>query len=32
MWYFTWTLGISVAVLLSVVNALWVEAQGVDPD
>ena len=27
MWYFTWILGIGFAVLLSVVNALWLENQ-----
>jgi len=27
MWYFTWTLGTSMAVLLAVVNALWFESQ-----
>ena len=27
MWYFTWILGIGFAVLLAVVNALWLEAQ-----
>lgn len=32
MWYFTWILGIAMAVLLAVVNALWFEAQGVDSD
>lgn len=32
MWYFTWTLGITMAVLLALVNALWFEAQGTDPD
>jgi len=31
MWYFSWTLGIAMAVLLAVVNALWFEAQRVDP-
>lgn len=31
MWYFSWILGTTMAVLLSVVNALWFEAQGVDP-
>jgi len=31
MWYFSWILGTSMAVLLAVVNALWFEAQGVDP-
>ena len=25
MWYFTWALGISFAVLLSILNALWSE-------
>ncbi|MFZ6724377.1 cytochrome bd-I oxidase subunit CydX [Undibacterium sp. MH2W] len=28
MWYFSWMLGTSMAVLLAVVNALWFEAQG----
>lgn len=27
MWYFTWILGLGFAVLLSIVNALWFEAQ-----
>lgn len=27
MWYFSWMLGTSMAVLLAVVNALWFEAQ-----
>ena len=27
MWYFTWILGIGFAVLLAVVNALWLENQ-----
>jgi cyd operon protein YbgT len=31
MWYFSWALGVAMAVLLSVVNAMWFEAQGVDP-
>lgn len=26
MWYFTWILGLGFAVLLAVVNALWLEA------
>jgi cyd operon protein YbgT len=30
MWYFTWVLGLGFAVLLSVVNALWLEAQDED--
>lgn len=32
MWYFSWMLGTAMAVLLAVVNALWFEAQHVDPD
>ncbi|MFN6962063.1 MAG: cytochrome bd-I oxidase subunit CydX [Rhodocyclaceae bacterium] len=27
MWYFAWILGLAMAVLLAVVNALWYEAQ-----
>jgi cytochrome bd-I ubiquinol oxidase subunit X len=27
MWYFAWILGIGFAVLLSIVNAMWYEAQ-----
>jgi cyd operon protein YbgT len=27
MWYFTWILGLGFAVLLSVVGAMWLEAQ-----
>ncbi|MEJ2117489.1 MAG: cytochrome bd-I oxidase subunit CydX [Alphaproteobacteria bacterium] len=27
MWYFAWVLGLGFAVLLSVVNAMWYEAQ-----
>lgn len=27
MWYFTWVLGLAMAILLAVVNALWFEAQ-----
>lgn len=27
MWYFTWILGLTVAVLLAVLNAMWFEAQ-----
>ena len=26
MWYFTWILGLGFAVLLAIVNALWLEA------
>lgn len=32
MWYFSWMLGTAMAVLLAVVNALWFETQGIDPD
>lgn len=27
MWYFAWILGIAAAVMLSVLNAMWYEAQ-----
>lgn len=27
MWYFAWVLGISAAVMLAVLNAMWFEAQ-----
>ena len=27
MWYFTWVLGLAMAILLAVVNSLWFEAQ-----
>ncbi|NTV95483.1 MAG: cytochrome bd-I oxidase subunit CydX [Thiobacillus sp.] len=27
MWYFAWILGLSAAVMLSVLNAMWYEAQ-----
>lgn len=27
MWYFTWILGLGFAVLLAVVNALWLEVK-----
>jgi cyd operon protein YbgT len=29
MWYFTWVLGLTMAILLAVVNAMWFEAQQV---
>lgn len=30
MWYFTWILGVSLAVALGIVNALWLEAEDLD--
>ena len=27
MWYFTWVLGLTMAVLLAVINAMWFELQ-----
>lgn len=27
MWYFTWVLGLAMAVLLAILNAMWFEAQ-----
>lgn len=32
MWYFTWILGLSAALLLGVLNAMWYEAQGAEED
>jgi cyd operon protein YbgT len=32
MWYFTWILGLGFAVLLSIVSALWLEAQEANGD
>lgn len=28
MWYLSWALGVSFAIFLSVLNALWVEEKG----
>ena len=30
MWYFAWMLGLTMAILLAVVNALWFEMQELD--
>lgn len=27
MWYFTWILGLGVAVMFAVINAMWLEAR-----
>lgn len=27
MWYFSWVLGTAMAVLLAIVNAMWLESQ-----
>lgn len=32
MWYFTWVLGLAMAVLLAVLNAMWFEVQQNDAD
>lgn len=32
MWYFTWVLGLTMAILLAVVNAMWFEAQEANTD
>jgi len=32
MWYFTWILGLSAALLLAVLNAMWYEAQATDDE
>ncbi|HEY0906723.1 MAG TPA: cytochrome bd-I oxidase subunit CydX [Methylophilus sp.] len=30
MWYFTWLLGVGFAVLLAILNAMWLESGGFD--
>ncbi len=30
MWYFTWVLGLTMAILLAVLNAMWFELQECD--
>jgi cyd operon protein YbgT len=30
MWYFTWVLGLTMAILLAVINALWHELEDHD--
>ena len=30
MWYFTWILGLTAAILLAAMNAMWYEAQDID--
>lgn len=32
MWYFTWILGLTAALLLAVINAMWYEAQNPDDE
>ena len=32
MWYFTWILGLTAALLLDVLNAMWYEAQANDDE
>ena len=32
MWYFTWILGLTAALLLAVLNAMWYEAQDTDKE
>ena len=32
MWYFSWILGLTAALLLAVMNAMWYEAQGQDDE
>jgi cytochrome bd-I ubiquinol oxidase subunit X len=30
MWYFTWILGIGVALGFGIINVMWLESQGVE--
>ena len=32
MWYFTWILGLTAALLLAVMNAMWYEAKSKDDE
>lgn len=32
MWYFAWILGVSLACSFGILNALWLEAHGLDTD
>lgn len=32
MWYFAWILGIVAALSLGVINAMWLEAEGIAED
>ena len=32
MWYFTWILGLTAALLIAAMNAMWYEAQGIDEE
>lgn len=30
MWYFTWILGVGLALAFGIINVLWLEAEGID--
>jgi cyd operon protein YbgT len=30
MWYFTWILGVGVALAFGIINVMWLEAEGLD--
>ncbi|MCG8487290.1 MAG: cytochrome bd-I oxidase subunit CydX [Chromatiales bacterium] len=32
MWYFTWILGVSLALALGIINVMWYEAEYAEPD
>lgn len=32
MWYFTWILGLTAALALGVINAMWYDAREEDPE
>lgn len=32
MWYFTWILGLLLACSFGIINAMWLEAQGISND
>lgn len=32
MWYFAWILGVLLACTLGIINAMWLESNGIDDD
>jgi cytochrome bd-I ubiquinol oxidase subunit X len=32
MWYFTWVLGLGLALIFGIVNAMWYEIREAEPD
>ncbi len=32
MWYFTWILGVGLALAFGIINVMWLEAEGLDEE